>query len=224
MSDLYERAATFFGELQAEICAALETVDGSAHFREDVWQREGGGGGVSRVIEGGGLFEKAGVNWSSVEGELPEDFAGQLPAEGRDFRATGVSLVLHPRSPMVPTVHANFRYLEKGDQRWFGGVLPVPRGRSPLSSDAGRGLRSPCADRRLPPVQDVVRRVLLPSSSRRDARRRRHLLRLPGRWRPRADVRVRLTVRSRSAGAASHGAWPSAPGSSSGAVATSSST
>jgi coproporphyrinogen III oxidase len=121
MVELYERAAGFFRELQSEICGSLEVLDGAAAFREDTWSREGGGGGISRVIAAGGLFEKAGVNWSSVEGELPEDFAGQLPAEGRDFRATGVSLVLHPYSPMVPTVHANFRYLEKGDRRWFGG-------------------------------------------------------------------------------------------------------
>ena len=73
------------------------------------------------VSQDGEVFEKAGVNWSDVEGELPEDFAAQLPGSGRRFRATGVSLVLHPRSPMVPTTHSNFRFLEKGDAAWFGG-------------------------------------------------------------------------------------------------------
>ena len=82
---------------------------------------EGGGGGVARVLQEGAVFEKGGVNWSRVEGELPADFAAQMPGEGRAFRATGVSLVIHPRSPMVPTTHANFRMLEKGDKCWFGG-------------------------------------------------------------------------------------------------------
>ena len=121
VSGLYERAASRWSELQSAICAALEAVDGSARFSTDRWERPGGGGGVSRVLEDGAVFEKAGVNWSDVEGELPEDFAAQLPGSGRSFRATGMSLVLHPRSPMVPTTHANFRFLEKGDAAWFGG-------------------------------------------------------------------------------------------------------
>jgi coproporphyrinogen III oxidase len=118
---IFDRAGNLFREVQAELCQALERLDGSARFSSDSWQREGGGGGVARVLEAGGLFEKAGVNWSSVEGELPETLAGEIPGEGRNFRATGVSLVLHPRSPMIPTTHANFRYLEKGDKAWFGG-------------------------------------------------------------------------------------------------------
>jgi coproporphyrinogen III oxidase len=121
VSDLFDRAAKFFSELQTDICRALAEVDGSAEFTADAWQRPGGGGGVARVLEGGALFEKAGVNWSSVEGELPAELADQMPGEGRTFRASGVSLVLHPRSPMVPTAHANFRCLTKGDALWFGG-------------------------------------------------------------------------------------------------------
>ena len=121
MSGLYERVAERYRALQASICAALEAVDGEARFSSDAWDRPEGGGGLSRVMEGGAVFEKAGVNWSGVEGELPEDFAAQLPGKGRAFRATGVSLVLHPRSPMIPTTHANFRFLEKGDAAWFGG-------------------------------------------------------------------------------------------------------
>jgi coproporphyrinogen III oxidase len=112
----------FFSYLQDKICAALEEADGAARFREDNWRREGGGGGRTRVIEEGAVFEKAGVNFSAVEGVLPEEFARKIElGEGRKFFATGVSLVLHPRNPYVPTVHANFRYLEKGDARWFGG-------------------------------------------------------------------------------------------------------
>ncbi len=112
----------FFSYLQDKICRAIEEVDGEARFREDNWMREGGGGGRTRVMEEGAVFEKAGVNFSAVEGVLPEEFAKKIElGEGREFFATGVSLVLHPRNPYAPTVHANFRYLEKGDARWFGG-------------------------------------------------------------------------------------------------------
>lgn len=121
MSDLFEHSAKFFSELQSELCAALASADGGAAFGTTQWERPGGGGGIARVLEGGALFEKAGVNWSNVDGELPHELAGQMPGDGRAFRATGVSLVLHPRSPMVPTTHANFRCLTKGGVTWFGG-------------------------------------------------------------------------------------------------------
>jgi coproporphyrinogen III oxidase len=121
VSDLFERAAKLFSELQTDICRALSELDGAAGFTSDAWQRQGGGGGVARVLEGGALFEKAGVNWSSVEGELPAELADHMPGDGRAFRASGISLVLHPRSPMVPTTHANFRCLTKGNALWFGG-------------------------------------------------------------------------------------------------------
>ena len=120
-----QRAEDYFRGLQERICAGLEAADGT-RFREDLWSREGGGGGRTRVMEGGGLFEKAGVNFSSVSGNLPEEFASKIPrGTGTAFFATGVSLVLHPASPMVPTVHANFRYLEKGDAAWFGGGMDL---------------------------------------------------------------------------------------------------
>ncbi len=115
------RAADYFRSLQDRICAALEEVDGAGRFREDAWRREGGGGGRSRVLTDGGVFEKGGVNFSEVFGKMAPDLAQQVPGEGDDFTAAGVSLVLHPRSPLVPTVHANFRFLTKGDKRWFGG-------------------------------------------------------------------------------------------------------
>ena len=115
------RAESFFGELQNRISFAVEAIDGSG-FREDSWTREGGGGGRTRILENGNVFEKAGVNFSSVHGNLPEQFAAKIPlGSGTSFFATGISLVFHPRSPMVPAVHANFRYLEKGDAAWFGG-------------------------------------------------------------------------------------------------------
>jgi coproporphyrinogen III oxidase len=115
-----DRAAAYFQSLQDRITTALSQLDGHA-FREDSWQREGGGGGRTRVLADGGVFEKAGVNFSDVHGQMSEEFAAQVPGAGRDFRATGVSLVLHPRNPMVPTVHANWRFLTKGDRQWFGG-------------------------------------------------------------------------------------------------------
>jgi coproporphyrinogen III oxidase len=119
--DMRERIAAYFRDLQDRICGALENLDGSGRFREDLWQREGGGGGRTCVLIDGGVFEKAGVNFSDVSGELSDEFARQVPGEGRHFTATGISLVLHPRSPMVPTVHANFRFLTKGQKQWFGG-------------------------------------------------------------------------------------------------------
>ena len=118
---MHDQAVTFFRGLQDRICAALQRADGGASFREDTWQRPGGGGGRSRVIENGNVFEKGGVNFSEVYGELSPEFAKQLPGDGPTFTAAGVSLVVHPRSPLVPTVHANFRYLTHGAKRWFGG-------------------------------------------------------------------------------------------------------
>jgi len=108
-------------EIQTDLCAGLEALDGRARFGRDEWRREGGGGGETRVLLDGAVLEKAGVNFSLVHGRLPEAFAKEIPGSGRDFSATGVSVVLHPKSPHVPTAHMNFRYLEHGDKRWFGG-------------------------------------------------------------------------------------------------------
>ncbi len=111
--------------IQGVICAGLEAIEreagGDAQFVADTWEREGGGGGTTRVLQDGALFEKGGVNVSTVHGALSENFAKELPGSGSDFWACGVSLVIHPRNPYVPTVHANFRHIEHGDRRWFGG-------------------------------------------------------------------------------------------------------
>jgi coproporphyrinogen III oxidase len=113
--------AAFLTGLQDEICAQLERLDGAARFGSDPWGRPGGGGGLTRVLERGAVLEKAGVSFSHVHGELPEAFARRLQGEGRAFAAVGLSLVLHPRSPLVPTTHANFRFIIQGSKSWFGG-------------------------------------------------------------------------------------------------------
>ena len=120
-AQIEHRAAAYFRDLQDRICAALEAADGEARFREDEWQRPGGGGGRSRVLSGGKVFEKAGVNFSLVHGEFKPEFAATMPGDGLSFVATGISLVLHPQSPRVPAVHANFRMLRRGSAAWFGG-------------------------------------------------------------------------------------------------------
>ena len=114
-------AAKFFHELQSDLCGALSDADGTRRSAPTRGSDPAAVAGVTRVLEGGALFEKAGVNWSNVEGDLPTELADHMPGTGRTFRATGVSLVLHPRSPMVPTMHANFRCLEQRRQAWFGG-------------------------------------------------------------------------------------------------------
>ena len=113
--------AGFLSLLQDEICGTLESLDGRGRFASDAWQRPGGGGGVTRVVQDGGLLEKAGVSFSHVHGELSEAFARRLGGDGRAFAAVGLSLVLHPRNPFVPTTHANFRFIVQGGEAWFGG-------------------------------------------------------------------------------------------------------
>lgn len=115
-----DAAATLFRRLQQEICDALEALEPEARFRSDRWTREGGGGD-SRVLEDGQFLEKGGVNFSQVHGRLSPELATQLPGDGLEFWACGVSLVLHPRNPHVPTTHANFRMIAQGASEWFGG-------------------------------------------------------------------------------------------------------
>ena len=117
----------YIESLQDAITSKLEEVDGTAKFKEDLWQREEGGGGRTRVIENGTVFEKGGVNISAVHGELPEVLRNQFKVKEGNFFACGLSLVLHPKNPFVPTVHANWRYFEMYNSageivtQWFGG-------------------------------------------------------------------------------------------------------
>ena len=117
----------YIHELQDTITSKLETIDGKAQFKEDIWERPEGGGGRTRVIENGHVFEKGGVNISGVHGKLPDSMQNYFGVKDADFFACGLSLVLHPKNPMVPTVHANWRYFEMYDangtivDQWFGG-------------------------------------------------------------------------------------------------------
>lgn len=113
--------------LQDEICTALEQYDGQARFEEDLWDRPGGGGGRSRLIRNGHVFEQGGVNFSHVHGVLPAAAAKQLKQEvGGRFDATGVSIVMHPKSPMMPIIHMNVRYFQMEDGTcWFGGGIDL---------------------------------------------------------------------------------------------------
>jgi coproporphyrinogen III oxidase len=115
------RVQDWVDELQRDLIRELEHLDGAGRFVLDVWQRPGGGGGVTAVITNGALFERAGVNHSAVWGDFSDIALERMGGKERRFFATGISLVLHPHNPMVPTVHANFRYFERGDDAWFGG-------------------------------------------------------------------------------------------------------
>lgn len=121
--DSRERVRQFMRSLQDEICQGLAELDGKGTFNEDAWERPEGGGGRSRVMREGNVFEQGGVNFSEVWGtELPPSILKQRPeAAGHGFYATGTSMVLHPRNPYVPTVHLNYRYFEAGPVWWFGG-------------------------------------------------------------------------------------------------------
>ncbi len=125
--NIREKFQDYIHQLQDKICEGLENEDGKVKFEEDLWQRDGGGGGRTRVISNGEVFEKGGVNISIVHGELPELMQKNFKVNNNKFFACGLSLVIHPKSPMVPTVHANYRYFELYDSdgniadAWFGG-------------------------------------------------------------------------------------------------------
>jgi len=122
-----EKFYNYLQNLQDTITKQLETLDGSATFQEDLWTRPEGGGGRTRIIENGAVFEKGGVNISAVHGSLPPTMQAYFKVENCDFYACGLSLVLHPKNPFVPTVHANWRYFEMYTKegtlvdQWFGG-------------------------------------------------------------------------------------------------------
>ena len=117
----------YIKDLQDRICTELERVDGRATFKQDLWERPEGGGGRTRVIQDGAVFEKGGVNISAVHGALPKAMQAYFKVGEVDFFACGLSLVLHPKNPFVPTVHANWRYFEMYNKQgeivdsWFGG-------------------------------------------------------------------------------------------------------
>ncbi|MBX7138749.1 MAG: oxygen-dependent coproporphyrinogen oxidase [Oligoflexia bacterium] len=123
-----ERATLIFRKMQEQLCTAVEQLEPTARFREDRWDRETaagtqGGGGISRVLEGGQIFEKAGMNFSAVHGKLIPEMSKILVGIETElpFYASGASLVFHPLSPHVPAVHANIRYIEAGQKAWVGG-------------------------------------------------------------------------------------------------------
>jgi coproporphyrinogen III oxidase len=126
-----EEISAAYQLIQDEICAALEQVDGKATFEEEKWEREGGGGGRTRIIQNGNILEKGGVNFSAVHGPLPLGIKKALNVEHDEFFATGVSIVIHPNHPMVPIIHMNIRYFEMPSEdsenpvRWFGGGIDL---------------------------------------------------------------------------------------------------
>ncbi len=127
-SSRLQRVEAYLDGLQNRICAAIESADGGARFREDLWQRDEGGGGRTRILAGGEVFEQAGIGFSKVSGTtLPPSATHHRPElAGRHWTATGVSLVFHPRNPYVPTTHMNVRFFEaRADGKepvwWFGG-------------------------------------------------------------------------------------------------------
>lgn len=121
-----ETIAKWLQHLQNEICLSLEALDSKSKFKEDAWQRPGGGGGQSRVIADGNVIEKGGVNFSAVFGETPKKILEKLQLPKADFYATGTSIVLHPQNPYIPIIHMNLRYFEMSNGiYWFGGGIDV---------------------------------------------------------------------------------------------------
>lgn len=121
-----EKVAEAYRQIQDSICAGLEIADGKALFEEELWERDGGGGGRTRVMQHGNVIEKGGVNFSAVYGNLPEAVKKAFKVENDEFFATGVSIVIHPENPFVPIIHMNIRYFEMDEQtRWFGGGIDL---------------------------------------------------------------------------------------------------
>ena len=121
-----DQVKKYLQDLQDHLCTEFEQLDGAAVFARDPWQRPAGGGGESRVLSGGQIFEQAGVGFSHVFGnEMPPSATKHRPElAGKQFQAVGVSVVLHPVNPYVPTTHANFRFFSAGEENpvwWFGG-------------------------------------------------------------------------------------------------------
>ena len=130
---LKDQTQQFFQSLQDTICLRLESADGKEHFREDVWkhhdegqQPDAQGGGRTRVMENGAIFEKAGVSFSAINSKLTGRLADALAVLPQRTFATGISIIIHPFSPMIPAIHMNLRYLElEHGKAWFGGGIDL---------------------------------------------------------------------------------------------------
>jgi coproporphyrinogen III oxidase len=121
-----EEIAAAYQTIQDEICTGLELADGLGKFEEEIWERDGGGGGRTRILQNGAVLEKGGVNFSAVHGKLPEPIKKAFGVSEEDFFATGVSIVMHPNNPWVPIIHMNIRYFELSEEvRWFGGGIDL---------------------------------------------------------------------------------------------------
>ncbi|GAA4779370.1 oxygen-dependent coproporphyrinogen oxidase [Olivibacter ginsenosidimutans] len=121
-----EEITAAYQRIQDDICKGLEAADGKALFEEERWEREGGGGGRTRIIQQGQVIERGGVNFSAVHGELPKKIKDAFQVENQDFFASGVSIVIHPKSPWVPIIHMNVRYFELDNGNyWFGGGIDL---------------------------------------------------------------------------------------------------
>ncbi len=121
-----DRVVAAYQQIQDQICKSLELADGKAKFEEEIWNRDGGGGGRTRIMQHGDVIEKGGVNFSAVHGKLPESVRKAFKVDSEDFFATGVSIVMHPNNPFVPIIHMNIRYFEMDNEtRWFGGGIDL---------------------------------------------------------------------------------------------------
>ena len=121
-----DQVVAAYKNIQDEICQSLAVVDGLSKFEEELWSRDGGGGGRTRIMQNGNVIEKGGVNFSAVHGKLPEAIKKAFKVESDEFFATGVSIVMHPSNPFVPIIHMNIRYFEMDEQtRWFGGGIDL---------------------------------------------------------------------------------------------------
>ncbi|RZK66772.1 MAG: oxygen-dependent coproporphyrinogen oxidase [Pedobacter sp.] len=121
-----DQVVAAYQKIQDEICQDLELADGKSKFEEELWSRDGGGGGRTRIMQNGNVIEKGGVNFSAVHGKLPEAVRKAFKVDSDEFFATGVSIVMHPSNPFVPIIHMNIRYFEMDEQtRWFGGGIDL---------------------------------------------------------------------------------------------------
>lgn len=136
-----------FKKLQDYICKELEGLDGKEVFKQDLWEREEGGGGRTRILSGGAIIDKGGVNFSAVHGPVSEQMKTQLGLDGESFLATGVSIVIHPKNPFHPIMHMNVRYFEMNTgEYWFGGGIDMTPHyiEKKLAGDFHRSLKEVC--------------------------------------------------------------------------------